>query len=202
MLRTVLFDMGNVLVFFCHDRMCSQLGALCGRTGGEMRRLLLDSHLQWEFERGQLSEAEFCNALSERVGQPLNIEDVRRAGSDIFEPHDEMLPILAGLRDAGIRLVLMSNTSISHLEWVRAQYTFLDYFDDLVLSYEAGAIKPEPAIYEVALSKIECPPEQCFYTDDIAKYVEAGREHGLQAEVFRDAATLRQHLGDLGVALA
>ena len=42
MIRTCLFDMGNVLLHFCHERMCAQIGGLCGRTAAEVRALLID----------------------------------------------------------------------------------------------------------------------------------------------------------------
>jgi putative hydrolase of the HAD superfamily len=124
----------------------------------------------------------------------LDVAAVRRAASDIFWAHDDMLPILAGLKKNGYRLVLLSNTSISHFNWVREHYRFLPHFDDFVLSYEAGAIKPDFPIYEQALQKIQCDPHECFYTDDIPDYVAAGRRVGLQAEVFQNALSLAGHL--------
>ena len=69
------------------------------------------------------------------------------------------------------------------------------------LSCGVGAIKPEPAIFQAALNQIGCRPAECFYTDDIAQYVEAGRQHGLSAEVFTDVSNLRQHLAERGVSV-
>jgi putative hydrolase of the HAD superfamily len=62
-------------------------------------------------------------------------------------------------------------------------------------------VKPEPAIYQAALAKIGCRPEQCFYTDDIADYVQAGRSFGLDAEVFATTTELESQLSDRGVVL-
>ena len=112
-----------------------------------------------------------------------------------------MRPILEGLKKQGLRLVLLSNTSISHFEWIQQRYDFPALFDDLVLSYEVGAIKPEEAIFRAALDKIDCDPEECFYTDDISAYVAAGRTYGLQAEIFTGANDLREHLRMRGVSL-
>lgn len=193
-IETILFDMGNVLVFFSHDRMCQQLGELCGLTGPAMRKLLLDSGLQWDFERGRMSEQQFCAELSSRVGKALKLDDVRRAASDIFDSHDEMLPVLDSLRRSDIRLVLLSNTSLSHFNWIQENFRCLQFFDDYVLSYESDAIKPEAPIYQRALERIHCDPAACFYTDDIPAYVEAGRQFGLQAEVFTTAENLKRHL--------
>ncbi|HVV99070.1 MAG TPA: HAD family phosphatase [Planctomycetaceae bacterium] len=199
MIRTCLFDMGNVLVHFCHDRMCRQIGALCGQTGPEIRKLLFDSELQWKFERGRLSEREFHAELSRLVAAELAFEALVEAGSDIFQLNEPIVPILETLKAQGKRLVLLSNTSVSHFEFVKRRFDVLRHFDDYVLSYEVGALKPELEIFEAALRKIGCAPQECFYTDDIAAYIAAAREHGLEAEVFTTAEALRGHLATRGV---
>jgi putative hydrolase of the HAD superfamily len=194
-------DLGNVVVYFSHERMCAQIGALCGRTAAEMRGHLLDSGLEWDFERGRIAEAEFQRRLEAAVGQPFDVAELRRAASDIFELNAAMVPVLDDLRRCGLRLVLISNTNVAHIEWVRAQFDVLDRFDECVFSYQVGAIKPEPAMFEAALRAVCCAPGECFYTDDIAEYVALGREYGLQAEVFIGVPELKRQLAERGVAL-
>lgn len=198
-IRVCLFDMGNVLLYFSHEQMCRQIGELCGRTEGEIRRLLFDSGMEIRFERGEWSEAEFHRRFQEAADVEIDLADFRRAGSDIFQLNRPMPDVLDALKQRGVRLVLLSNVSVSHYEWIREQYDVLDRFDDLVLSFEAGAVKPEPAIFEAALKKIGCRPAECFYTDDIPEYVEIGRRYGLQAETFVGAEELRHHLESRGV---
>ena len=161
MIRTVLFDMGNVLVHFCHDRMCAQIGALCGHSGPEIRELLIDSGLHWEFERGHVSEEEFRDRLSAATGAELDLDEVRHAGSDIFTLNEPMIAVLDSLKACKYRLVLLSNTSISHFEHVSRNFDLLSKFDECVTSYGVGAIKPEPAIYQAAKRAIGCTPEEC-----------------------------------------
>lgn len=194
MIRTFLFDLGNVLLHFSHDRMCAQIGALCGRSGPDVRKLLIDSGLQWDFERGLVSDVEFCRGLGAAADFTFELDTLKRAGSDIFVLNEPMLPILDALKARGHRLVLLSNTSIAHFEFVEREYDVLERFDDFVLSFKVGALKPDRAIFEAALKAIQCDPEDCFYTDDIADYVEAGRTFGLQAEVFTDHAALLEQL--------
>ena len=200
-IRTFLFDMGNVLVHFSHERMCAQMGALCGRSGLEICALLFDTGLQGEFERGHVSEPEFHRRLEKAVGRPLEFEGLRQAGSDIFQLNSSIVGVLDALRGRGHRLVLLSNTSISHYEFVRERFDLLDRFDDFVLSFRVGALKPDAAIFAAALEAIHCDPAECFYTDDIPAYVEAGRRFGLRAEVFTDTIALLGQLRDLGIAL-
>ncbi len=201
MIRTLIFDMGNVLVRFSHERMCEQIGALCGQSGPEMKACLIDTGLQWEFERGQCDETMFHQRLEAATERRIPIDELRHAASDIFEPNEEVITITRALKRSGHRLVLLSNTSIAHYEFIRGRWDMLDPFDELVLSYKVGAIKPEPAIFEAVLAAIQCRPQDAFYTDDIPAYVEAGRRQGLDAEVFTTAVALRAQLGARGIIL-
>lgn len=201
MLKTIIFDMGNVLVHFSHDRMCNQIGALCGQCGGDIQRILIDSGLQWDFERGRMSPQELHLQVAELLGQELDYDAVRVAASDIFLLNEPLVPVIDELRRQGHRLVLLSNTSEWHFEYIWERFDVLQRLDAHVLSCRVGAIKPEPAIYEAILKEIRCAPHEAFYTDDIAKYVETGRTYGLHADVFTDVPALRGHLAKHGVVV-
>ena len=200
-IRTFLFDMGNVLVKFCHDRMCRQIGELCGHDGPRVKQLLLDSGAQWDFERGKITEAVFLEQMDRILGTTFDREKLYVAGSDIFHVDDEMPPVLEFLKGRGYRLVLFSNVGETHYRWIQEQFDFLKWFDDKVLSYEEGGVKPEPPMYEAALKRIQCEPGECFYTDDIPDYVARGREYGFQAEVFTTVASLRAQLALRGIEI-
>ena len=201
MIRTFLFDMGNVLLHFSHDRMCDQIAALCGRTGPELKKELIDSGWQWDFEKGLVTPAQFHEWFQKRFETEVPIEALSHAASDIFVLNEPIVPVLDELKSRGYRLVLLSNTSVFHYEFIRDRFEVLDRFDDFVLSFQVQSLKPEPSIYEAALKKIHCDPPDCFYTDDIAKYVEGGRSHGLDAEVFTTVDQLKHQLATRGIRL-
>ncbi len=69
MIRTVLFDLGNVIVHFSHEVMCEQIGAVLDRSGPDARRLLIDSGLMWDFERGRVTEADILQAVARETGR-------------------------------------------------------------------------------------------------------------------------------------
>src|SRR4051812_24573253 len=163
--------------------MCAQMGALCGKSGDDIRRLLFDTGLQMHFERGTVSEDEFHRRLEEAVAGKFELPALRVAASDIFELDETMPPILDALKEQGYRLVLLSNTCVAHFEHVSNSFDVLNRFDHHVVSFRVGACKPDAAIFEAALEAIHCKPHECFYTDDIPAYVEAARRFGLQAEV-------------------
>jgi putative hydrolase of the HAD superfamily len=177
------------------------MGELCGRSGPEIRKLLIDTGLQWEFERGQVTPSEFHLRFEEAVEWKVDRNRLAIASSDIFAPNESLQPVLAELKLRGYRLVLLSNTTIWHFEFVRDRFRVLKPFDDFVLSCQAGAMKPDASIFEAAVRAIHCDPADCFYTDDIPAYIEAGRTHGLDAEVFSDTAGLIRHLQQRGVVI-
>jgi putative hydrolase of the HAD superfamily len=77
---------------------------------------------------------------------------------------------------------------------VKEAYPLLRHFDDYVLSYEVGAAKPEAKIYQEAIARAQCDPEECFFTDDMAVNVEAARAHGMDAVQFLSAEQLEREL--------
>ena len=201
MIRTLLFDLGNVLVNFSYERMCRQIGALAGLDGAQVHAALFDNSLMLPLDRGEIDGAEFQRRLEQRLGAKFEREALEQAASDIFTLNAPMRPVLDQLRHRGYRLVLLSNTCPAHVESIRRQWDVLAPFHSLVLSYQVGAAKPEEAIYQRALEEIHCDPDECFYTDDVPAYVSAGRRIGLQAEVFTDSANFTRHLRERGVTL-
>ena len=75
-------------------------------------------------------------------------------------------------------------------------------FDDIVCSAEVGMAKPEPAIYELAAERLGLEPRECVFVDDLDTNVDAARQVGMQAVLFRKdkGDDLRAQLATLGVA--
>ena len=199
MLKSFIFDLGNVLLLFSHDRMYAQVAGLCGREPGEIRDAFLNEDLGIRLERGEISELELQNRLERRFGVTFEREALFRAMADIFTPNSEMLAIVDELKRQGFRLVLLSNTNSLHIRWIESQYEVLSKFDACVLSHEVGALKPDPKIYAAAIECANHPADECFYTDDIGTYVAAGRECGLHAEVFVGSGGFREQAARHGV---
>lgn len=194
MLRTILFDLGNVVLYFSHEKMFHQMGALAGMSGEEIRRLVQEHNVIREFETGRMSRPDVHRLFESWTGKTVDRRRLMRAISNIFTPNESLISLFDQLKKAGLRLVLLSNTNIAHISFVKQRFDVLSRFDQLVLSYEVGAMKPDPPIYEAALKAIGCEPSECFYTDDIVENVERARGFGLQAEVFIDTKTFVSHL--------
>lgn len=198
-IRTCFFDMGNVLVHFSHDQMCRNIAEVCGLTTEQIKKWLIEDGRQWQLERGEASEEQFCDELGRFSGRSLDLNAVCHAAADIFRLNESIVPLLHQLKAAGMRMVLLSNTSRTHLRFIEQNFDVLELMDDRVTSYEVGALKPDEAIFRSALRKAGCEPHECFYTDDIGAYVDKAAEFGIHARIYTTTEKLRQYLAELNV---
>jgi len=194
MIKTVFLDMGNVLVLFSHERMCAQIAALCACPVATVQAALIDAGLQHEFELGHVSEIEFGSRLGSSLQTVFDPHQLRQASSDIFEVNQPVLTVLDQLQHNGTRLVLLSNTSVAHFEFIGDRFDVLDRFDDCVLSFQVGAMKPDPRIFTAALELAECSAGECFFTDDLRENVEQARRMGIVSEVFTGSEAFEQQM--------
>jgi len=171
----------------------------CPYPAEEIPRRISSTDLVRRFECGEVSPESFVEQLSDLLGLRVDYDHFCELWSSIFLP-DPLLPesLLAGLHRR-YRLLLLSNTNAIHWAMIREKYPLLCHFDDYVLSYEVGALKPSARIYEEAIARAGCAPGECFFTDDIPRYVEGAREAGMQAVVFESAEQLERELRARGV---
>jgi putative hydrolase of the HAD superfamily len=96
--------------------------------------------------------------------------------------YDDALPTIAALRERGARLALVSNCSHSTRPIVD-RLGFEDVFDTVVLSFELGARKPDPAIYRAALQRIGADPGEALFVDDQTDYCDGARALGIDTRL-------------------
>lgn len=202
MIRALLFDMGNVLIYFSHERMYRQLGELVGRDGAEVERLLHESGLFDGYESGRVTTDELRIELGRLVGRQIDAAALDRAASDIFWLNESMEPVIDRLATNGLPLVLVSNTCETHFRWVSSRYRVLRHFTRRVLSFEVGGCKPNPSIFEAAARAAGVLPSECFFTDDTPVHVEAARRLGFDAVVYRDTPQIIAELQKRGISVS
>lgn len=196
--RAILFDLGRVLVHFDFHRVYRELESLCPHAATEIPKQLARSGLAEQFETGLIEPREFHAKITQILG--LNVEFERfcdlfcRIFTDTLIP-DSLVEQLA----SRYRLVLLSNTNAIHFDMIRRSYPILRHFDELVLSYEVKAMKPHPDIYRAAIERAGCRPEECFYTDDIAAYVDGAKRMGIDAVQFENAEQLQAEMRTRGI---
>jgi putative hydrolase of the HAD superfamily len=197
--KAVIFDLGKVLIHFDFQPGYRSLAGLCPYTEAEIPRRIAPTGLVERLETGRVEPRAFFEEFRKALDLNLDYESFCEIWNGIFT--EALIPesLIQGLA-ARYRLVLLSNTNALHFEMLRGKYAYLlRHFHALVLSHEVHAMKPSPAIYRAAIEQAGCLPAECFYTDDIAAFVEGGKAMGLDAAQFLGLAQLERELAARGI---
>ncbi len=202
MRRTVVFDLGNVLIRWDpHPAVAAAVGER------EAARFLtaddfdfgswnhaLDAGRPWD-------EAEEAAARSHPHWAP-HVRGYRaHFAHSLVGPVEDTVAVLEELHRAGVPLLALTNWSAETFPHARERYAFLELFDDIVVSGEEGVAKPDPAIFEVLRRRAGVPLEQCVFVDDSPANVAAAAAAGMDAIVFTDTGHLREDLRRRGLPL-
>jgi putative hydrolase of the HAD superfamily len=107
--------------------------------------------------------------LSEHLPQVAGLEEADLVealmASLRFRPYPDAGPVLGRLRLLGIRSAVVSNWDIS-LRDVLADIGLGALLDQVVVSAEVGARKPDPSIVETALRRLRCPAGKALMVGD------------------------------------
>jgi glucose-1-phosphatase len=173
---TFLYDIGRVLLDFDFE---TSLGRLLPADGGDhASRLTRLLDRKDDFEAGSIPPDEYIAWALEVLESEASVDEFRKAWQHIFTPNLPMWECVRRLSADGHRLILFSNTNGIHCPWVFEEFSEFDLFDAAVLSFEVGAIKPHPEIYQHAVDTYSLKPETTWYIDDLPQNIATGRDFG------------------------
>lgn len=154
-------------------------------------------------ERGEIDTGEFDAALARllaQAGHPVPEGSLVTGLFSGMRPAGAMWSVAERARAAGVRTGLLSNS------WGSGMYPhhrLAACFDVRVISGEVGLRKPDPAIFALALERLDVPAERCAFVDDLDRNVAAAERLGMAGVVHHDdASTVEQLERLLGLDLA
>jgi len=150
-------------------------------------------------DRGFLDPQDTAEQMAELIGITTEQFLAEQKTGEIR--NEELVEYVKTLRP-DFKLAMLSNISSRHRLDIRFEPGQLDeLFDVVVASGDEGSIKPEPAIYEIALERLGVLPEECVFVDDILEYCEGAEAigiHAIQYLNFQQAITDLEALIDRG----
>jgi len=184
-----IFDYGGVLVLQQTDEELACMADIAGVPRESFNELYWSDRL--DYDKGLLTAAEYWQALATRGAGGIltqqQIEDLVALDSQSWMHFDEVMWSWIGqLRGAGKRVAMLSNMPRELGEAIKLSTDKLALFDQVTLSYEVRAVKPEPAIYEHCLEGIGTAPDQTLFLDDKIANVQGAELLGIRAMQFLD----------------
>lgn len=183
-----IFDYGGVLV--SHQTDADQ-AAMAKMLGIDVERF---TELYWadraEYDSDILSGAEYWSGLARKAGVVINdkqlIELIDADCASWMRFDEVMWEWIGQLRGAGKRVAMLSNMPRDLGEALRSRTSRLEEFDAVILSYEVRAAKPEPAIYDACLEKLDLPATELLFFDDRIANVQGAEMLGIDSIEFLD----------------
>lgn len=199
MIRAVVFDVGRVLVQW-------ELRAL-------FEKLIDDEvELDWFLQNVVTPEWHFQHdagrPLAEMVPElQAQFPDyaahiyayATRFNETIPGPVPGSYEIVGDLARRDVPLFAITNFGAEFWAMFRPTQPIFNHFRDIVVSGEERLVKPDAAIYQLALRRFGLAEGEGLFIDDSLPNVEAARANGFHAHHFINAPTLRAELEALGL---
>jgi epoxide hydrolase-like predicted phosphatase len=197
MIKNIIFDIGNVLSYFCWQDFLRNKGFdedMVERIG---RASVYDEDW-YEFDKGVLKDEEVIDLFIEN--DPEIAEEIHQA-FDYVEGMVKLKPQtmdwLNGLKSRGYKLYYLSNFSYKCETQCPDSLSFMPMMDGGILSYKVQMTKPNPDIYKKLLSMYSLKAEESVFIDDTPKNIDAAVKLGIKGIVYKDPDQAAEELEKL-----
>lgn len=215
MIKTVIFDLGGVLIDLDMHQCFENIKALGvdidklskssqneqDGKGATICEGVTASGMMHQYQVGKISTEEFIGTIHKLSNQGTAYQQVVDAwNSCLLTIPDYKLEFIKQLRSEGYATYLLSNTNDAHWKYIE-ENSFpepLDtYFDHCFLSQEMGMAKPNADIYESVLSQIPFSSGECLFIDDSKVNCEAAEELGINSLNVPVRTDFREQINEL-----
>lgn len=178
----ICFDLGGVLVNFDLSRARDRIKSFTSFSNEKNEEILQNIFFKENalLDKGELDEKKYIPYIKEKYNLNATNDDLNIFLKDFFS---ENSPIV----DLGLRLkkkydvVLFSNTSWFHLNFILTSFPRLSFLDTYVVSSDFKIVKPHENYFKHACSRINREPANCLFIDDKKENVEAAKRFGMSA---------------------
>lgn len=192
MKKTIIFDMGMVLVDFRWKALLGELGYV-GPEADMIGKAVFESPFWEEFDRGVWEDQKILSSMKEAKPEAAEaIDNIWKPDNfkDVCAPFDYSEQLLKQLHEAGCKIYILSNYGKTLFSLDKEKFTFLKYVDGGVISAKVKQMKPDADIYQTLIQKYDIIPSDAVFFDDRKENCEAAREQGIAAVEVNGLATI------------
>jgi putative hydrolase of the HAD superfamily len=195
----ILFHLDGVVCAIHEERFRDSAAPLCGKSAEELQALIESQpSLFLGLETGLLDSGEFLARFSELCGQEIPAAEFGLAYARVYSPLEPFLDLIRRLKPR-YKLGLVADTAPLRVEQGLKELDILPLFDAVTLSYEVGAVSPDPGLWDDALAKLALLAEECIHVSSRPSHALAATGHLLHGIVGSSAAALQANLRRLKV---
>lgn len=201
MIKTIIFDMGGVIITLDNEEAGKRFVELGLENFNELMNPYKQNGINGDLEEGVLTEEEYRNEMSRMLGREVTFEELRHCWLGyVKEVPASKLQVLCDLKKKGYRIVLLSNTNPYMSSFTDSEefsgdgHPIGDYFDAMYRSYEVKYMKPDESFFRYVLSQERVLPEETLFVDDGPRNVAAASELGIHTYCPQNGADWTQEI--------
>lgn len=180
--QSVVFDIGNVLFYFDHKKICEMMSECSQLSAEQIFEVIFKHGLSREFECGRIDENELWESLKKQCELSCSKEYITENWADIFSENHDVLDLLPTIRENTEKLIICSNTNELHFNFLLKKWPeIFEQFDAFCLSHEIGHMKPDHEIFE-AVKKVSVG--KTAYFDDIELYANTACKYDIDGYTY------------------
>jgi glucose-1-phosphatase len=195
-IKAILWDFAGVVLFTVKGSFNSLLAERLNVPLSNVEQVM-NSEMNDLWDIGEIDDVTFYTYMLDTLRQPMEkISIIQRfVVKDFYVDQD----VLSRIRDLSkdYTNVLLTNFPQHFHEFIKTDWIIDGAFDHVIASCDVKLIKPDPAIYQLALERAGCSPHESIFLDDREVNVRAAKSLGIQGIIFRDKDQAMLELEDL-----
>ena len=195
----IVFDLGNTLIRFDHNIAAKKVKDISKADYDAIYQAFFDSPHTRAFEKGEVLSGEFYAGMKEHLGLEVGYDDFVSIWNNIFWEDEVSCGIARRLKANGYTLFLLSNVNKLHFEFIERKFNILNIFDELILSYIVGSMKPERAIFDEVIKRAGGDKTKILYIDDRDDLIKEATAMGIDSIRYEGGEKLEKELKLRGI---
>ncbi|MBY9018498.1 MAG: HAD family phosphatase [Candidatus Lokiarchaeota archaeon] len=202
-IKCIIFDLGDVIFDLDFSQFFNEV-ITPSPLNKPKTPIMLEFFRQSDtYHQGKISDKEFytqaCDLL--RVCDLNQKEFYDAFNSIISDINKEMVELVKNIKKNNkLMIICLSNINSSHWKYIKKKkWEIWDLFDEFILSHEVHLTKPDSKIFEIAIKKAGCAPEEIVFIDDGFNNIRAALELGIKGIRFVDIDELTKSLKELNI---
>lgn len=194
-IKTIIFDLGNVLIDWNPDYVFDKLF-----EDKERKKYFFENVCTMEWNEMQDAGRSINEATEELAAKHPEWEEYIRAYYGQWKdmlggPIHDTVEIFRRLKESGrYKLYALTNWSAELFPYALEMYEFLHWFDGRVVSGEEKMRKPNPEFYKILLDRFGVQTAGALFIDDNYRNIKAAEELGIKSIHFKSPQQLREEL--------
>jgi HAD superfamily hydrolase (TIGR01509 family) len=196
-ISTVLFDLGNVLIYidfnaFWHDLGLFRMEEIVPYRDGY-------AALTLQYETGYISTDDYLYGLRTVFNNKFTIIQLEKAFSSIIRQPVEGVTDIVQRVSITHQTALVSNTNEIHYKLSLTKFECLKILQKHYLSYRLRVMKPARGFYDAIIKDQGIHSSQMLFIDDLEENVNSAKSAGMQTVLFESTKQLKADLENLGI---